>query len=190
MNWGQGIPASRTGKKRVSEEDIQQELLFSWIDGQIFITRKGEKKPLLNMCWSTPNGGFRGKREAAALVRQGVKSGVFDVTIAIAAGGYHGLFIEMKHGNNTLEDSQREFKQNMEEEGYFCVVCYCAADAIMEIEFYINGGKEGPIVGISVVEGPFKFKAVCRSMELTFKTMRGAVGWLGRRCFGEDGERI
>ncbi len=48
-----------------------------------------------------PNGGKRDKATAAVLKRQGVKAGVPDIMLPAARAGYHGLYIELKAGENT-----------------------------------------------------------------------------------------
>ena len=52
--------------------------------------------PELQLLFHVPNGGARGKAEAARMKRQGVKAGVPDLMLPVARGGYHGLFLEMK----------------------------------------------------------------------------------------------
>ncbi len=128
--------------------------------------------------------------EAKRMKRQGVKAGVYDVTMAVAAGGYHGMFIEFKVGKNTVSNAQKDFRKAVVSEGYFCVICYSFLDAVEEVKLYLAGSREAPIANIVEVEGTHKFKAMCRSMSKGFKTRRGAVGWLKRRGFNEFGERI
>src|SRR5688500_9840461 len=48
------------------------------------------------LCYAIPNGVLRKKSEAARLKAQGVRPGVPDYHIAIAASGYHSLYIEFK----------------------------------------------------------------------------------------------
>lgn len=87
--------------------------------------------------FAIPNGGKRNKREAANLVRQGVKSGVPDLMVPVARGGYHGLFVEMKYGRNKTTDKQDEWLALLSEQGYKAVVCNGAQQAIRVISQYL-----------------------------------------------------
>lgn len=68
----------------------------------------------------------------------GVKSGVSDLYLPYPKGSYIGLFIEMKYGNNKLQDSQKEFLKDMSENGHYVITCYKAEDAIETIKDYLN----------------------------------------------------
>ena len=48
--------------------------------------------PELALLHHIPNGGTRDAVEAKHLKQQGVKSGVPDICLPVARGGYHGLF--------------------------------------------------------------------------------------------------
>lgn len=71
-------------------EDFEQELVMRWAIGQT------ETWPELVLLYHIPNGGKRGKREAAKLKRMGVKAGVPDLCLPVPRGGFHGLYVEMK----------------------------------------------------------------------------------------------
>jgi hypothetical protein len=114
-------------------EDTQQALLFRWLR----VTRHNGK-PLARRAWHTPNGGKRDAREAGRLKVLGVKPGVPDVTLAIAAGGYHGLFIELKWGDNDTTDLQDEVIADLREEGYRCEVAWSWMDAAKIINDYLG----------------------------------------------------
>jgi hypothetical protein len=54
-------------------------------------------------------------------------------------------------------------------------------------------GKEllkGIPAGIMEIEGDHPYMATCRRMSCEFKTRRGAAGWLRRRGFDEEGNRL
>lgn len=90
--------------------------------------------PELQWAFAIPNGGFRDKRTAANLRREGVRAGVWDLCVPYARQGYHGLFIEMKFGINKLTKEQLAFGDAMKEQGYLCRVAYgwkTAYDIIM-----------------------------------------------------------
>lgn len=91
--------------------------------------------------FSIPNGGYRNKREAARLKREGLKSGIPDVFIACPLGGYHGLFIEFKRMKNSkISDAQKEYIQILSDAGYFCCICTCPLEAIDVIKTYASRG--------------------------------------------------
>lgn len=89
-----------------------------------------------------PNEGKRSIVAGARLKRAGMQSGFPDLFIPKAANGYHGLFIEMKVGNNKPTKKQAEWLKLLADEGYATCVRYGADAAIRSIQNYIHGGKE------------------------------------------------
>lgn len=91
-----------------------------------------------------PNGGKRGKREAAILKREGVTAGVADLFLPwpqFDSGGklvYCGLYIEIKAGKDVLRDSQKKFREHCEAAKYKFVVVRNAQDGIDSILEYIG----------------------------------------------------
>ena len=63
-------------------EHIEQALLFKWA------TFSSGKYPELEYMFAIPNGGYRHYRTAADLKSEGVKSGVPDIMLPVARGGY------------------------------------------------------------------------------------------------------
>lgn len=115
-----------------SNEDKEQILVMDW-------AKMSEGKyPELKWLFHCPNGGSRNVVEATKLKRMGVKSGVSDLYLPYPKGSYIGLFIEMKYGNNKLQDSQKEFLKDMSENGHYVITCYKAEDAIETIKDYLN----------------------------------------------------
>jgi len=51
---------------------------------------------------------------------------------------YHGLYIELKYGNNKLSPAQQAIMAELEGYGYAVAVCYGANDAIDVIQRYIT----------------------------------------------------
>ena len=94
--------------------------------------------PELKLIFHVPNGGSRNKLEASNLKCQGVKAGVPDLVLPVPRGQYHGLFIEMKYGKNKVQDSQKVWLSELEEQGYCTAVCYGAEAAVELIERYMN----------------------------------------------------
>lgn len=87
---------------RLDDESGHQEALFSWA------AYRTEIMPELQYMYHVPNGGKRDKATAAVLKRQGVKAGVPDIMLPAARAGYHGLYIELKAGENTTTKKQKE----------------------------------------------------------------------------------
>jgi hypothetical protein len=115
-------------------EDDEQAAVFDW----------AAHIPILRWMFAIPNGGTRNPREAARLVRQGVKRGVSDIflprPIYNHRSFYAGLYIEMKRrkkdGRSRLTEHQKQFQVAMEAASYKCVVCYGADEAIEAIKKY------------------------------------------------------
>lgn len=94
--------------------------------------------PELAWLHAIPNGGLRNPRVAIQMKAEGVRSGVWDVFLPVARGGYHGLYIEMKFGANKLTPNQRAFQAFVEAHGYKCVVCYDGMEAFNQVEGYLK----------------------------------------------------
>lgn len=109
-------------------EAEHQEKIFSWAQ---FV-------PQLRWMFAVPNGGYRRPLEALRFKRQGVKSGVSDIFLPLAKGGFHGLFIELKVGKNKPTRNQSSFAEDMRAEGYKCEICYGSDEAIKTINEYIR----------------------------------------------------
>lgn len=86
---------------RLDDESGHQEALFSWAAYRTGLM------PELQYMYHVPNGGKRDKATAAVLKRQGVKAGVPDIMLPAARAGYHGLYIELKAGENTTTKKQK-----------------------------------------------------------------------------------
>lgn len=111
-------------------EHLEQAALIVWTQ------LKGHPYSLI---FAIPNGGARHPRTAAFLKAEGVKPGVPDLMLPVAAGGYHGLFIEMKFGRNPPTKEQKEKLAALQEQGYACHVCYGWEAARGVIEDYLSG---------------------------------------------------
>ena len=98
-----------------------------------------------------PNGGKRGKSEAAYLKRQGVRAGVPDLCVPVARGGYHSLYVEMKVGTNKPTQKQAEWIAFLRKQGMCAYVCYGADAAIECIRRYmaLRSGVSLRVVGYS-----------------------------------------
>jgi hypothetical protein len=106
--------------------------------------RRNEKKyPPLTMIFANPNGGKRDLGTAINLKKEGVKAGLFDISLFYPSKQYHGMFIEMKFGSNKLSPYQKIFKVMAEKVGYYCVVCYSSDEAINKTLEYLDIKKGG-----------------------------------------------
>lgn len=101
----------------IQHEAMEQEALFSWATCMEHIF------PELSLLYHIPNGGRRDHAEAVNLKRQGVKAGVPDICLPVARGGFHGLYIELKAGDNKPTAKQKEWLANLRAEGYKATVC-------------------------------------------------------------------
>ena len=113
-------------------ESAHQQQVIEWVR----MASRSAKYPMLNMLHCSLNGVKLSKTQAGIAKAQGMLSGVPDLFLPVPRGKYHGLFIEMKHGTNTLTDNQKKFLQNAANVGFAVSVCYSAQEAIKRIEDY------------------------------------------------------
>lgn len=78
--------------------------------------------PHLTM-FAIPNGGRRGKVEAAIMKGEGVLAGVADLFLMLPNMEYNGLFIEIKTPDGRQSDSQRVFECKATEVSYCYKIC-------------------------------------------------------------------
>lgn len=87
--------------------------------------------------------GQRYSRVAVNLLEEGMLKGVSDLFLPCGRGGYHGLWIEMKHGSGRLRPDQKKFIAAMREFGYMAEACWGADAAIELINTYIGLKPDG-----------------------------------------------
>lgn len=113
-------------------ESVEQATLFSWA------AMKHGKWPELELLFHIPNGGSRGKVEAARFKAEGVKAGVPDLFLPVARGPYHGLFIEMKRQKGgRVSEAQKAWIAALIAQGYRAEVCHGWREAAALIEYYL-----------------------------------------------------
>lgn len=95
--------------------------------------------PLARRAFAIPNGGFRKVQTAVALKAEGVRAGVLDICLPLARGGAHGLWIEMKAGNNKMTAGQVEEAGQLVKDGYAVAVCWRVDEAITITQQYLAG---------------------------------------------------
>lgn len=88
--------------------------------------------------FAIPNGGGRSAKEAYFMKRSGLKAGVPDLCVPVAKKGFHGLYIEMKHGKNKPTDKQKAWIELLNKNGYLAEVCYGAKEAMKLLEWYFE----------------------------------------------------
>ncbi len=121
----------------LSTTEAQEQIcLFQWAQ---YHEQKFKDLCLLH---HVPNGGKRDAKTAASLKRQGVKAGVPDLVLPSPHGGYCGLYIELKVGNNKPTGKQIEWMELLKDQGYFVTVCYGWRDAADTIENYLMQPKD------------------------------------------------
>lgn len=130
MSEKTGYPAKYVSAPK---EDDEQEALFEWA------SLASAKYPALALLFHVPNGGFRGKATGCALKRRGVKAGVPDLFLPVATSCFHGLFVELKVGNNRPSAAQCEWIAALRTQGYCVTVCYGWREAREVLENYLGG---------------------------------------------------
>jgi len=72
----------------------------------------------------------------------GVRAGVSDLFLSVARRGYHGLYIEMKYGDNSMSKDQIEFANEVRNENYFVAENVNSFEEFCRvIKWYLSGEK-------------------------------------------------
>ena len=116
----------------LSSEDNEQAMLFQWAEIAMLTY------PELRLMYHVPNEGKRSVSTGSRLKRLGLKAGVPDIALPVARGGYHGLYIEMKYGRNTLTENQRIWLDMLRKAGHMTAVCYSFIEAKDVILSYLG----------------------------------------------------
>lgn len=119
-------------RRPVDFEGREQQMLVRWMELQ--------HRAAYAVTWHTPNGGARDKATAGRLKAQGVKAGVPDLQLAVARGGFFGLFIEFKAtppNDAAVSETQKTMLSRLQGEGYRAVVCRGINEAMAEINAYL-----------------------------------------------------
>lgn len=101
--------------KGLSENQIQARY-FGWADMMAL------KIPSLKLLFHIPNGSHKSVTSRAIFKLIGLKAGVPDVFLPVAAGEYHGLWIEFKSEKGRVSDVQQEWHEKLAEQGYKVIV--------------------------------------------------------------------
>jgi hypothetical protein len=116
----------------MGSEDAEQAALIEWV------AWAKHSIPELELLFAIPNGGKRHIATAVRLKKTGAKRGVLDLMLPVSKHGYHGLFLEMKVGENDLTPEQKEFKKGVEEQGYFVIVAWNWEEGRDALLWYVN----------------------------------------------------
>lgn len=82
-------------------------------------------------------------RQGAYLKAQGVRAGVPDLLLAIPAGGYNGLWLELKRSKGgRVTEAQAEMHKLLKSQGYAVHVCHGAREAVGVIVDYLKNTQK------------------------------------------------
>lgn len=92
------------------------------------------------LLFAIPNGGLRNQIVARKMKAEGVRAGVPDLFLAVPAGPYSGLFLEMKktHGGK-VSCAQIAIMSLLNAQGYRTIVCHGWSEAREAIKAYLGG---------------------------------------------------
>lgn len=105
-------------------EDNEQKQLIQW----------AKTIPEGQFLFHIPNENIAGRKWGIRNRQLGVRSGVPDLCLPIPAGGYHGMYIEMKTLAGDTSENQDRWLSALNGFGYLAVVCHGweeARDAII-----------------------------------------------------------
>lgn len=101
-------------------EHGHQRALFAWILHPTTLA----VIPELCVAYAVPNGGKRGIVTASKLRAEGVRAGVPDVCVPLARAFCNALYVEMKVGDNTVQEEQAQFHRALRTTGNAVAVCW------------------------------------------------------------------
>lgn len=88
--------------------------------------------------FAVPNGGRRDKATAGKLNAEGVLAGVADLILLKSNADFGALLIEMKTSTGRQSDTQRQWQQLIEADGYHYVICRSLDDFMREVRSYLS----------------------------------------------------
>lgn len=121
-------------KQIIPTESEEQQALFEWAKIQT------EHYPELKLLFAIPNGGKRHIVTALRMKKEGTRKGVPDLCLAVARGGYHGLYIELKRLNGgKVSEEQKKWIDALTAQVYKVEVCKGWQEASKVIMEYLEG---------------------------------------------------
>lgn len=121
---------SKTRRKPRDEEHKLQAACVRWYRLQY--------PKLKHNLFSVPNGGKRDAVTAAKMKEEGALAGVADLILLKSNRFYGALLIEMKTKTGRQSDSQKEWEQNIINDGYKYVVVRSLEEFQREVRQYLN----------------------------------------------------
>lgn len=122
-------------KRRISHPEAnEQAKVVAWAHRAY--RQHPELYPHLRRLHCSLNGVKLSKTQAGIAKGQGMLRGVPDLFLPVPRCGLHGLYIEMKYGDNRPTPDQKLFLKESNELGYATAVCYSAGEAILAIRDY------------------------------------------------------
>ena len=119
----------------IATESQEQRALFQWAALQ------AGRHPELALLHHIPNGGSRGKAEAARFKAEGVRAGVPDICLPVPRGEHHGLYIELKRKfRSRISQEQAWWMEELARQGYCVAVCKGWEEAARVIIEYLERG--------------------------------------------------
>jgi len=127
-------PPKPRKKPEQHEANIQRQI-FDWA-GQNY-----KRYPELKLMFHIANEGKRNIITGYNLKAAGLKAGVPDICLPVARSKYHGLYIELKADGGRLQDNQRQWIKDLDQQGYKATVCFGYDEAVKVIENYLGSHK-------------------------------------------------
>ncbi len=94
--------------------------------------------PELKMLYHVPNERKCNAIQGKMLKLAGVKSGIPDLTLPVARGQYHGLYIEMKADKGKISENQKWWINELKKQNYLAIVCYGWEEAVECLKGYLQ----------------------------------------------------
>lgn len=115
-------------------ESQHGQALFRWAQLNL------EKWPELDLLYHIPNGGRRGKIEAAIMKSEGVRPGMPDYQLPVARCGFIGLWIELKAPGGRVTPKQKNRIEALRAAGHRVEVAVGWEEAKDILIDYLDGG--------------------------------------------------
>ena len=90
-----------------------------------------------SLLFAVPNGGLRGKREAAIMKAEGMTAGVADMILLIPKKGYASLCIEFKTEKGRQTQNQKDWRRVAEMHGNKYVIVHSFDEFVKAITAYL-----------------------------------------------------
>jgi len=115
---------------------------------QVEVVKYLKKNKILH--YAVPNGANKSRTAQRQFSAEGLMAGVPDLCIPVSNKYYHGLYIEMKRRPKRLKNGkksvthtkvspeQEKWLRELNERGYYAVVCYGEDEAIEIIDEYME----------------------------------------------------